>query len=347
MHFLWALTCLSTMTFAAVDESWKSYSDPEILSPNYQNKLSSLPLNGNIEDGKIAWSGDYWATQKGGINYRWNTPAPVGFKYDSPTKAQVMRMSPEELATLAPSEKFDLLNGFYDYPLKRTVEASTKKSAADWAGICHGWAPATLHHVEPYAKTLTNPDGVLIPFGSADIKAIVSYYYAFVQEYKTTYQMGLRCFTNIGLGRGCNDDLNAGAFHITIANRLAINKQGFLADIERFKEVWNQPIVGYESQILETIPPSKKASKEAVKEVRVKTELKYIDEADASWGTNLGTDSQKFGILELQYRVELNNRGEIIGGTWESGFRPDFLWYVHKEEIFKAPYQRLSELLND
>lgn len=347
MHLFLLGLFLNAMAVAAVNGPWKGYSDPEIMSPQYQNKFSTLPLNGNIEDGKIAWSGDYWATQKGGINYRWNAPIPVGFKYTSPTKAQVLKMSEAELATLAPSEKFDLLNGFYDYPLKKVVEASTRKGAADWAGICHGWAPATLHHTEPYAKVLTNPDGIRIPFGSADIKAIVSYYYAFVQEYETTYQMGLRCFTNLGIGRGCNDDLNAGAFHITIANRLALQKQGFLADIERFKEVWNQPIVGFESKVLEEIPPTKKASKEAVKEVRIQTDLKFIDEADASWETHLGSNSQKHGILALQYRIELNSKGEIIGGTWESSIRPDFLWYVHKEEIFKAPYNRLSELLND
>lgn len=348
MKMLLSFILVSSASFTANAGGWKGYSFPSImLTKNYQSDFKTLPLTGNIEDGKLAWSGDYWATQKGGINYRWNAPVPVGFNYTSPTKEQFFKMTKEEIATLSPSEKFDLLNGFYDYPLKKIVDKASKSSAPDWAGICHGWAPATLHHAEPYAKVVTSVDGIEIPFGSADIKAILSYYYANIQVRKTS-QTGLRCFNNIGLGRGCKNDLNAGAFHLIMANRLGVRKIGFLADIERYKEVWNQPIVGYESTIVDNnLPVQGGAHKTAVKEVRVHTNLKYIDEADATWGTNLGTDIQKADILKLKYRLELNAKNEIVGGDWESFARPDFLWSVPKEEAFTAPYGRIAELLND
>src|SRR5690606_15230131 len=118
-------------------------------------------------------------------------------------------------------------------------------------------------------------DGIQIPFGSSDIKALISYFYAFHID-QSVDQMGLRCFFGSWMGgyRGCNEDLNAGAFHIVISNKIGLQKEGFMADVERFREVWNQPVVAYKSKILAAnLPRSSKAASTAVKEVRIATEL--------------------------------------------------------------------------
>mgnify|MGYP003574887185 CR=1 FL=1 len=330
--------------------AWKGFSDPEIMSSGFTHKLSDLPLSGSAEDGKHAWSGHYWPSQKGGINHRWNSPSNEMFKYKSPAQAEIAKMSLEDLAKLAPSEKYDLLLGQYSYPLKEEAALSANPRAADWAGICHGWAPATLHHAEPTAKVLTNPDGIQIPFGSADIKALLSYYYAFYHETDSTHQMGLRCFFGSWMGgmRGCDDDLNAGAFHIVIANKLGLEKKGLLADVDRFKEVWNQPVVGFKSTILaQNLAPSSSAAKTAVREMKVATELFYVDESDPKWDVVHGTQDQIISKLDLVYRLEINAEGKIVGGEWESKIRPDFLWYKEKAKTFTGMFSRLPELLND
>ncbi len=354
MNFIVTIV-LSTFALGAFAQSqlafgpWKGFSDPEIMSSGFTHKLSDLPLAGSAEDGKHAWSGHYWPSQKGGINHRWNSPLNEMFKYSSPNKDQVAKMSLEELAQLAPTEKYDLFLGQYNYPLKQEAAMSANPRAADWAGICHGWAPATLHHVEPTAKVLTNPDGIQIPFGSADIKALLSYYYAFYHETDTTSQMGLRCFFGSWMGgmRGCDDDLNAGAFHIVIANKLGLEKKGFLADVDRYKEVWNQPVVGFKSVILATLPVSSSAAKSAVKELRVSTELFYVDESDPTWDVVHGTKDQLISKLDLEYRLEINAEGKIVGGEWESKTRPDFLWYKEKATNFTGMFSKLPMLLND
>lgn len=343
---------VSYSSISAINEEWKHYSAPEIMDANFVHAVEALPLEGTmLGDHTRGWSGHYWPSKEGGVNIRWNTPGRAGFKYASPTREEVTAMTLEQRAGLSATEKYDLFLGLYDYPLKEEAKGTANKDAKDWAGICHGWSPASLHHEEPTAKIMTNPDGIQIPFGSADIKALLSYYYAFYREVESTYQVGLRCYFagwTGGTMRACDEDLNAGAFHIIIANRLGIKKEGFLMDVERFNEVWNQPVVGYKTKILDAyLPPKKKAAKSAVREMRVATELFYTDESDPQWDVVYGTKNQVISKKDLQYRLEIDAQGKIVGGVWESKVRPDFFWFKGKETKFEGIFSRLPELLND
>ena len=332
-------------------EAWKGFSSPEIMASGFTHKMNELPLEGIIQIGPLAWSGGYWASQKGGINIRWNSASKEGFKYTSPSKVQVQKMSLAELASLAPSEKYDLLIGDYEYPMRSLAAGAASARAPDWAGICHGWAPATLNHKEPTPKVLTNPDGVLIPFGSSDIKALLSYYYAFHHETDSTHQVGLRCFFGSWMGgaKGCSNDLNAGAFHIVISNMLGIRKEGFIADVDRYKQVWNQPIVGYKTKILaDNLGPSNNAASSAIKEMRVATEFFYVDESkNSTWEVVHGTAEQLISKKDYLYTLEINAAGQIVGGSWDSDERPDFMWNKEKETEFTGILSLLPKLLND
>lgn len=339
-------------SIAAINEEWKGFSAPEIMDSGFTHSLEALPLEGSIFGNHTrGWSGHYWPSREGGVNIRWYTLEKEGFKYVSPTKSEVMSMTLDQRAGLAATEKYDLLLGRYDYPLKKEAKGTADKHAKDWAGICHGWAPASLHHEEPTPKILTNPDGIQIPFGSADIKALLSYYYAFYHETESTHQVGLRCYFGGWTGetmRACDEDLNAGAFHIIITNKLGLQKKGFLMDVERFNEVWNQPVVGFKSTILDAyLPPKKKAAKSAVREMRIATELFYTDESSPEWNVVYGTKNQVISKKELKYRIEIDAMGRIVGGEWESRERPDFFWYKEKANQFSGMFERLPELLND
>lgn len=334
-----------------INEAWKGFSDPEIFSSGFTHKLSDLPLEGKLDVGTRAWSGDYWSAKKGSINYRWNAPTKIGYDLNSPSKATAARMSEAELATLAPSEKFDLLMGRYDYPFVREVDGVATPAASIWAGICHGWSPATLYHNEPTPKLLTNPDGIAVPFGSGDIKALISYYYAFHHKGDVD-QVGLRCFfgrwTGGAAARGCKEDLNAGAFHIVLTNKIGLQKEGFVMDLDRWREVWNHPVIGYSSTILaNNLQPSRDAATTTVKEIRVKTVITHADGSAPTWGTVHGTENQKSDKQEFTYRLELNSEGKIVGGSWESDKRPDFIWNVQPATEFSGILNGLQALLND
>lgn len=333
-----------------VNSAWEGFSAPEIMSSGFTHSLNELPLEGSAASGTKGWSGHYWPSNKNSINNRWNSPRKETFKYDSPSRAAVMSLSQEALATLSPSEKYDLFLGRYDYPTKTEAAQAGSKRAEEWAGICHGWAPAANNHNEPTPKVLTNPDGLQIPFGSADIKALLSYYYAFYTEDQDTDQIGLRCFFGSWLGgmRGCNNDLNAGALHIVMANKLGLQKESFVMDRDRFNEVWNQPVVGYKSTVLNAyLPKSSRAAKNAVREMRVETELYYVDESEPSWTVDFGTKNQIITTLKMVYRLEISADGKIVGGEWETDDRPDFLWNKTKVTNFQGIFSRLPELLND
>lgn len=343
---------LSYNSIAAINEEWKGFSAPEIMASGFTHVVEALPLEGTMLGNHTrAWSGHYWPSREGGVNVRWNTLDRKGFKYSSPTKAEVQAMTLDQRAGLSPTEKYDLFLGNYDYPLKEEAKSTADKHAKDWAGICHGWSPASLHHEEPTPKIVTNADGIQIPFGSADIKALLSYYYAFYHETDSTHQVGLRCYFGSWTGgtmRACDEDLNAGAFHIIIANKLGLRKEGFLMDVERFNEIWNQPVVGFKTKIIDAyLPPKKKAAKSAVREMRVATELFYTDESSPEWNVVYGTQGQIISKKDLQYRLEIDAQGQIVGGVWESKERPDFFWYREKETVFDGIFSRLPELLND
>lgn len=348
LFFLCAALSLKAAVAVDVLEAWQGFSSPDILSSGFTHSYYSLPQEGSTDyNGPRFWSADYWPSKVGGINHRWYSSRPAGFRTNSPKRNEVLRMNSNQLAALAPSEKYDILMGRYDYPLKKQVAASVSETAQDWEGICHGWVVAALHHSEPTPKYLTNSDGVVVPFGSSDIKALITYYYAIDQGNAPT--VGRRC--NFGQWTGgetdCDQDLNAGAFHIIIANRIGLARQGLIMDVERLDQVWNQPVIAYSSKVTAEFTPGRDAARGTVREFRLTTQVWYVNEIENNWERVQGTALQKFDTKVLQYRIELNRNDEIIGGTWESKERPDFIWHKEKAQRFDGYFFRLPTLLND
>lgn len=332
-----------------MDRAWEGISDPLRMSSNFNRDFTALPVRGNATDPQKYWSSDYWARNKGGINYRWNSSRPTGFNLKSPTKAEAMMMSTAQLASLSPSEKFDLFNGRYDYPVKREVAAYANPSRPSWEGICDGWAAAALNHDEPTPLTLANPDGIQIPFGSSDIKGLLSWYYA--KHWSGGYaMMGRRCNGGINIGTDrCQQDMNAGAFHIVLSNRLGVEGISFIADIDRGAEVWNHLAYDYRSTVVSAnLPPRSTSASGTVKVARVKTTVHYVYLlARNTWEPVLGTSRQRTISRSYDYYLDLNAAGRIIGGDWISTQRPDFLWLERKVTGFSGVYGKLGQLLRE
>ncbi len=333
----------------SIDRAWQGISDPLRMSAAFNREFSSLPLSGKAADPQKYWSSDYWARNKGGINYRWNSARPTGFNLVSPTKDQAMTMTTAELASLSPSEKWDLFNGRYDYPLKKRIAAYASPSRPSWEGICDGWAGAALNHDEPAPMTVANPDGIQIPFGSSDIKGILSWYYA--REWAGGYaMMGRRCNGGLNMGTDrCTHDMNAGAFHIVLANRLGTEGISFIADIDRKSEVWNHMAYDFSSRIVSSnLSPRSTSAPGTVKVARVRTTVDYVWLLRRNtWEPVLGTSGQRTNSRTYEYYLDLNAQGRIIGGDWISSQRPDFLWLERKVGSFGGIFSRLGELLNE
>jgi hypothetical protein len=343
----WILVMFASYGFAAslgIQERWSSISDPLIMGSSFETRFYALPLKGQVKNQTRFWSGDYWALNKGNIDRRWNARGSM-LNVAPPNRSQLKQMSQDEIAQLSPAEKMDLLNGLYHYPLKAEVKKISDPGAQSWEGICHGWAPASMNHNEPVPKTLVNPDGVAIPFGSSDIKAILSYFYAYPYYVENTRQVGRRCYGGrTNPDQDCKQDLNAGAFHIVLANKISLENTGFIADMDRWQQVWNHPIMGYETKVLDEQRGGRSgAAPGTIRTLRVRTVISYVDETGNSWERVRA----KIETKTLEYFLELNTQGLIIGGEWRYLARPDFLWLKESPVVYTGIFYRLKELLND
>lgn len=121
----------------------------KLWDKKYQKKFVKLPLEGKVESNQFLWSGDHWSFKDGSINRRWPLENEINLNEAPPSEESIGEFSLDDLSFLSPSEKFDLLNGSYSYPLKSEIQLKINPNALSWEGLGNGWAMATLLHAEP------------------------------------------------------------------------------------------------------------------------------------------------------------------------------------------------------
>jgi hypothetical protein len=381
---VFATVCLSVNAYA---EKWNKANDPNNFNVQVKGsmrlELNRLPLSAKLKDDRFGWSDSYWPSMFGGIAYRWNHPDPRPFQYRFHTREEVLRMSEQQLGQLSPSELYDISQSDYRYSLTRKVLSTYSPRDLWWEGICHGWALAAIHYPEPDKTVVTNKDGVQVPFGSSDVKALLSMHDSF--NSKGIYsRVGARCKVtgkvpgeafpeDIAVGndkfpdsKGAESencrDVNAGALHVVLSNMIGIHSQGFVADVDRFNDVWNQPVVAYESKLHEDVPVNATDLRQGIhRKVRVTTKMIYGDELEfydeelvaeghigfVSKDPVTGTPAQTWGEKNYEYILELDAAGRIVGGEWISQSRPDFIWMKAKDPRFlngRFPLAGLNEI---
>jgi len=199
-----------------------------------------------------------------------------------------------------------------------------------WEGICHGWAPAAINYEEPKNVTMKNKDGLKIPFGSSDVKALLSYFLAqFASGHEKVQFIGERCNADIQNDLEKADspecwDANPGSFHVMLTNMIGLAGTAFVCDVERSLEVWNQPMTKYEYKLGKTSEPTNTSAPGTVKEQSVSLTMYYVKE------TRPSATAHNPLILNNKYNylLDLDADGNILGGSygknqWE---RLDFMW---------------------
>jgi hypothetical protein len=203
-----------------------------------------------------------------------------------------------------------------------------------------------MNHAEPRANTVVNRDGIELTFYSSDVKAIMAFYYAKVSE-SPSVQIGKRCFIASWLPivrrvAGCRD-VNPASLHVIMANKLGLEGNGFIADMERYSPVWNHVAVDYKSNVLQTAMPNKKSSEYAVKRVLVESIVNLAASVDPSKEPVIGTQIAEYDEKKYKYWLDLDARGRIVGGSWVSAQRPDFIWSKDKDE-FRGYFDGLNQI---
>lgn len=163
-----------------------------------------------------------------------------------------------------------------------------------WAGHCNGWTAAAIRHAEPQRPVIRNG----VTFRPADIKGLLAELYVYSQH---------------ELLAGSGQAVNAGLLHAILANWIGLNGHPVGMDKDPGHEVWNFPIYGYASKATQLQPHL----------VEVQTNLAYVDllpEEQHRAPKNSKT-------LYFHYTLELNARGEIIGGEYIGDSNQlDMLW---------------------
>lgn len=364
---------------------WNGSNDPTnfnfIAKAKMNASLAALPLAAKLKDDRLGWSESYWPSNLGGVAYRWNSANPQPFTYKLNTLEQLKVMTQEELSTLSPAELYDIAMGDYKYSTTKKVLSLYSPKDLWWEGICHGWSLAASNYPEPDKTVVTNKDGIQVPFGSSDVKGLLAMHDAY--NSKGNYvRVGDRCAApgkvegeaypedgeNVPVpskkeaSKPKCEDVNAGAFHIILGSMIGLNSEGFVADVDRFNDVWNQPVTGYESAIVGDVALTPADLKNGVdKKVRIKTTFIYGEELEfwsheaelegilgfVSKEPVTGTPAQTFNQRYYDYVLELDKAGNIIGGEWISESRPDMLWMKAKDKQFnngKVPLAGLSKI---
>ena len=144
---------------------------------NLERKFNLLPTKGKLKT--LPWTGDYWASYRGGISYRWNNR---NLDHDDSRRFEyeIGEVPGGNINLLSPAEKWDLYTGSTSFSLtrseRRRVGLGTRK-IPKWEGLCHSWAPATVNYRNPRKPvTVSSPSGQDITFYSSDIKALLTYF---------------------------------------------------------------------------------------------------------------------------------------------------------------------------
>lgn len=352
-------------------KGWNEGNDPEKIAKetnyNFEYNFNSLPPEGQLS--KKPWTDDYWPTHKRGLAHRWQGELkPVQHEKESDnefrvrkkkkkffSEQEILYMSEDERNKLSPAEKYDIINGDYKYTLTKREFKRTKPNAPHWVGICHGWAAAALLFDEPEScKMDLGPSGGAsdgrpkLPFASSDVKALLSLMQGDYNPSGEEFFAGTRCNkkrTEIDWKNSQHDnDINAGAFHVIMANRIGALNKGFIFDRTKDSEVWNQPVEGFKSRVIKEKAPDKdKAAPETVKEIVIESVVSYTTEVKPHTDALNNGERIEFVVdRPYEYILELDDQDNIIGGRWISKEYPDFVWSQSK-----APFAGLFKNLQN
>jgi hypothetical protein len=351
-------------------EAWDQANSPGIFEIE-TSRFKDLATEGEFTQKKL-WTSTYWAYYEGGIARRWQIPIDSkdtkDYVYEYPTKEKILA-GQVDVSKLSPAEKFDLLQGNYDFYFAHKIwETAYKQKDSTgkiptWVGICNGWSQAAIYEEEPGEEvTLKNPDGVDVKFLRSDIKALLSQIYA--TGFTPERRIGERCeFEDHALKRDASGritfplcrDTNPGAMHLVLANYLGHKdkkkRQSFVMDVTRTSEVWNQPVHSFKVKKSKTRkfdpatdPAAQYRAPGTAELVEVETDLIYLVEMDPNSNPK---EKEYLETMELKYTLELDAEGVVIGGEWISTEVPDFLWKTGKggrpDGYFN--YNKVSQIL--
>ncbi|MBU6376127.1 MAG: hypothetical protein KGQ59_09040 [Bdellovibrionales bacterium] len=365
-----ACVALLIMTRIASAADVSVYSPPSIddQARDFVDDLKFTSLDAisiaGLEASRLAqqpWSDSYWPYYQGLLAIRYadpNFPASENWKVNARYILKTLGEKPTWM--LSPAEKYDLLVGDTEFTLTRTMISLGKAlyhgpgTPAEWMGLCHGWAAASISVPRPRHSVLAigNGSSNLIYFSPSDIKGLLSLLWA-RDRYPKRF-VGRRCnlldppvdSSSRPVSRRCLDT-NPATWHLSIVNQLGYAKKSFIIDADSTAEVWNHPVLGYKTRYFNPLTGSpterwvegtvrrsdfrndrfRRNRSEKTKYITgVEMEVTYMIEDFPRSNPIDGEEWDKLTTVTYRYDLELDAAGVIIGGEWHSPVHPDFIW---------------------
>lgn len=361
-------------------------------SPQIERSLLQMEernlLAGQLD--KEPWSDTYWPLYKGVLGQRYAEPPFALANTWSDAHEYILANpafpiwkseDPKAIDKLSPSEKYDLLlSGDKTYLTDQSWQEGAKYAnsneegeVATWMGICHGWAPASYLVPRPQKKvTVMSFDGkTLLHFYPADIKALNSLIWAKVNT--PTRFVGGRCNDENPkvdengriIQQNCFDT-NPGTWHMSVVNKIGVEKNSFIMDANYDYEVWNQPVLSYSytyfnvetkkagSKLEDQIIPLQEFKSDRYKKYRssntklivgITMKVTYLQETIPRQTETDDSSMDSKTTRTFVYDLELDDQRKIIGGEWYQNTHPDFLWTPAKgaKPLTMEDYSLLGE----
>lgn len=331
-----------------------------IYVPTVNKNLFAMEQAGQLQAAvpSAPWSDSFWPLKLGLTARRWMDKSypssEVWLENYNYYLAHPTASTP--VNQLSPAEKYDLLVGDPDLTLTRVEWGAGKfhqdkrGSVPGWAGLCHGWSPASIMVPNP-PKTVNavSPSGQSIPFYPSDIKALAAL--AWGESSYVKRRVGTRCDTSHPkedeYGRvtdeGCFD-VNPATWHMAVVHQIANMKRSFIMDATYDLQVWNYPVYSYKYTYFN---PQTLATSNTIAGAVVRASDFTIDKfknhrsplaryvVGIAMDVNYSIPTQPsmkpipvplFHSVKYVYDLEIDEAGTILGGEWYSNFHPDFLW---------------------
>lgn len=290
---------------------------------------------------------------------------------DHPFAKIFARGKSKEINKLSVSEKYDILLGDLQGRLTNSLWEQGRQyfeatgEVEEWMGICHGWAPASYMVPRPLSSIeVPSFDGQKkIKLNPAELKGLISQQWA--QNPVNSRFVGQRCDSKNPqqdengrvIESGCLD-INPATWHIIVVNKIAKNRKSFVFDATYDYEVWNQPVYGYKYTYFNPSTNKEEASLEKATVRResfdndkfakyratdtqnivgIAMEVSYSVETTINDSDTDSPDSDFVTSVRYLYDLELNDKGQIIGGEWYTNKHPDFLWTPEEGESARSP----------
>lgn len=295
------------------------------------------PRQFRLNEKNAPWAGNYFPMAGGGIASRWQGPDRNTYPdlKRLPTLEELKALPQKTLDGLSPTEKFDIVNGRYDFPattheLQRRGPLREFPKVQNWEGFCNGVRCAGILLPEPkHTVEVVNDDGIRIRFQPADLKALAGASYFYVEKYA---QIGGP--SREGRAAALPDPA---VFDMALRYYVGQKKKAFVIDSHLGSEVWNESVVGYRRELgaPEKLSPAESAANPAaVSKVHVKLVLDTLGELQISESNKPTKKRVASGevVQELKtaYWLFLDGAGKSVGGEWklERGNRGiDFAWF--------------------